>query len=146
MAEERAPGFTPEGYEFTPHENESLTRLTDSMRMVWLGMLAGGLGQMLYGIYVARWLSDHPMDAPPVWFTLVAISFFSGTILVVSSLILRRARDAFVQIVLTEGTDIDHLMEAISKLSNFFFTSLMLAWLLIFGLFLSLMHVRSQFL
>lgn len=145
-------------YEFTEHQEQQISGLTNKMGqvgsfLVLVGVLIAiaalvGLLPVLFGDSVAQLPDGTPDDLKLALGNLTAAvsadrtavlygsagTFIQGIIFVAVGLYTRRAKGAFEQVVDTEGNDISNLMNAIGALKSLF--SLM-ASILMLGILLA---------
>ena len=106
---------TPAQYEFSPDQNDIITRLSGSMRELGLFMqVIGGL----YGIGALFTMGDAFDDAKAIGGLLVmaltcAFYFLIGTWT-------SRAAKSFKSVVETTGNDVGHLMSALDQLRKLY--------------------------
>ncbi len=116
-------------YEFSEDQNVIISLLTAKMDMfswslVVAGPLIAGLG--LFADLLLR--SIHPGAA---FIPSFMVTFLVGLVVAALGLSLRKSLREFRQIVATEGSDLNHLMQALAQLRQFFQVGGALAWSLV---------------
>lgn len=125
-------------YEFSPQENAAITGLVAQMSLFSWALLVGGpmvSGLGFFADSLLRLVLQRSTTQLTPAFLMV---FLSGLVVTVLGLWLRKALQEFKSIVTTEGSDLTHLMTALGQLRLFFRYGAVLAWTLVFILFLIL--------
>jgi hypothetical protein len=116
-------------YEFSEDQNVIISLLTSRMNLfswslVVAGPLIAGLG--LFADLLLR--SIHPGAA---FIPSFMVTFLVGLVVAALGLSLRKSLQEFRQIVVTQGSDLNHLMLALTQLRLFFQVGGALAWSLV---------------
>jgi len=99
-------------YEFSPEDNKAIDRLVLKMRRV--GLWFELYGAILVFYFLMRFLPRSRSLA------IAPLELITGLLFLFLGNWTRRGARAFREIVLTEGRDVDHLMEALRQLSYFY--------------------------
>lgn len=118
-------------YEFSSAENTKITALVRYMSLFsWACMLAGPMLAML-SFYADVLLRVVLLETQTNLTPAFLVSFLVGVVVTVLGFWLRQSTRAFHQIVVTEGSDVSHLMRALDQLRLFFRYGGFLAWMVL---------------
>jgi type II secretory pathway component PulF len=121
-------------YEFTSDENAAFSVLAASMNVFSWALLVVGPVLAATGFYTDVLLRLTAMDSHSAFTPVFLMTFLAGVVVTVLGLWIRKAIKAIRQIVQTEGSDLSHLMTAVSQMQLFFRYGGVLAWLLVASL------------
>lgn len=115
-------------YEFSQEQNQQFQRLSQCMNsfsaaLVLIGPILAGIG-FYSDVSLRLSLEEASLPYIPVFL----VTFMVGAVVTLLGVWLRRALKEFRDIVSTEGSDISHLMSALTQLSRFFQYGGALAW------------------
>lgn len=116
-------------YEFNASQNQTLGSLANRMRMFGYALIMGGaLQSMAMCVALVTTLGPDGQEAPHL---PLAVLLAAGLLAAFLGFSLQKAAFFFQQMVETEGSDIDHLMNALARLERFFEVSGALVWALV---------------
>jgi len=98
-------------YEFSEHENLVIKKLFRHMNFVGISLLVLGGLFALFGIYLLIYHSDLLQEL---------LVFVVAFVVIVMGVITMRSAKSFGNIVKTKGDDIEHLIQALDKLTTWF--------------------------
>jgi hypothetical protein len=119
MADEQKR-VSPQEYEFTEDENDTITIIAHLMRFVGTGMIGiGALLGVFSGIFLIAIMAHTRADPrEALLLVLLALQTFACGFAIMIGFWLRGASESFQQIVNTRGNDIANLMEALHELGR----------------------------
>ncbi len=122
------------GYEFSENQNKQVASLAQLMRFFAYSLFLGGAMQaLLICVFLTGALNEGLINIPKPPLMVVTVAGIVGMYLALG--LLNSSRH-FMEIVKTQGSDIDHLMIALGRLRSFFMLSGGLLWLLVIVLIL----------
>jgi hypothetical protein len=107
-------------YEFNDEQNLTIKKLTNQMNFVGIFLLILGALFAIQGIMVIANTAAGEKDATFIFDFVLALVF------VVMGIMTMKSANSFKRVTTTEGDDIDHLMEAIHKLTTWFSIQVMM--------------------
>lgn len=120
------------GYEFTEAQNQELSQLHGQMRFLAYVLLLAGALVVVSGCTMAVQLLFS--DVPPVLAGTALMLGGGGLMMIFLGMMLLRAVASFRAIVETRGSDITHLMDALTELRKFFGFTAAVALLMILAM------------
>lgn len=126
-------------YEFTAEQNRAVSALTRSMRASAVPIAVFGGLEILIGVWLV-------VSRRPAWGqALPLLALVAGAAAVAIVVYLYRAAASLDLVVETEGSDVHHLMRGLVQFKTAIFSGLVIAWVVIIGMFGGIVHKLASF-
>lgn len=121
-------------YEFTAEENRDFTELCSAMSATVLPVGLFALLEIGMGLWI---LATRQLE----WgHTLPVLSIVVGVGAMALAWAIRKGAQNLRLVVDTQGSDISHLMNGLSRIKTALYSGLMVAWMLVVGLFAGILE------